>query len=50
MKYRVLIIVVLFCLILCCSKITYSLFHSENFFSIDDMEIAEKILKSRSKV
>lgn len=47
MKYRVLIIVVLFCLILCCSKITYSLFHSENFFSIDDMEIAEFIFETK---
>ena len=47
MKYRVLIIIVLFCMILCFSKITYSLFHSENFFSIGDMEIAEFIFDTK---
>ena len=47
MKYRVLIIVVLFCLILCFSKITYSLFHSETFFSIKNMEIAEFIFETK---
>ena len=47
MKHRVLIIVILFCLILCCSKITYSLFHSQTFFSIQNMEIAEFIFETK---
>lgn len=47
MKHRVVIIVILFCLILCCSKITYSLFHSETFFSIENMEIAEFIFETK---
>ena len=46
MKRRVLIIVILFCLIICCSKITYSLFHSETFFKIHNMEIAEFIFET----
>lgn len=47
MKHRVVIIVILFCLILCCSKITYSLFHSQTFFSIENMEIAEFIFETK---
>jgi len=47
MKHRVVIIVILFCLILCCSKITYSLFHSQTFFTIENMEIAEFIFETK---
>jgi len=47
MKHRVVIIAILFCLILCCSKITYSLFHSQTFFSIENMEIAEFIFETK---
>lgn len=47
MKYKVCIIVVLFCLILCFSKITYSLFNSESSFIIKDMEIAEFIFETK---
>lgn len=47
MKYRVLIIAILFCLILCFTTITYSLFNSEIFFSINDMEIAEFIFETQ---
>ena len=47
MKRRVVIIVILFCLIICFSKITYSLFHSEAFFSFENMEIAEFIFETQ---
>lgn len=47
MKYRVVIIVILFSLIICFSKITYSLFHSEAFFSLENMEIAEFIFETK---
>lgn len=47
MKYRVIIIVILFSLIICFSKITYSLFTSETSFSIENMEIAEFIFETK---
>lgn len=47
MKYRVLIIVILFGLIICFSKITYSLFTSEASFSFGNMEIAEFIFETK---
>lgn len=47
MKYRVVIIVILFCLIICFSKITYSLFQTETFFLLDNMEIAEFIFETK---
>ena len=47
MKYRVVIIVILFCLIVCFTTITYSLFTSETFFSLDNMEIAEFIFETK---
>ena len=47
MKNRVVIIVILFCLIICFSTITYSLFTSETFFSIQNMEIAEFIFETK---
>ena len=47
MKYRVLIIVILFGLITCFSTVTYSLFTSETSFSIKNMEIAEFIFETK---
>lgn len=47
MKYRVLIIVILFSLITCFSTITYSLFTSGTSFSIKNMEIAEFIFETK---
>ena len=47
MKRRIVIIVILFCQIICFSKITYSLFHSETFFSFENMEIAEFIFETQ---
>ena len=46
MKHRIVIIVILFCLILCCSKITYSLFTSKTSFSVRNIEIAEFIFET----
>lgn len=46
MKNRVAVIFILFCLIICCSKITYSLFTSESSFSIKNMGIAEFIFEA----
>ena len=47
MKNKVLIIVILFCLILCFSKITYSLFRSETTFVVGSKEIAEFIFETQ---
>ena len=47
MKKRIAIIVVLFCLCICFTKITYSLFTSETFFSLNNMEIAEFIFETK---
>ena len=47
MKYRIIIIVILFSLIICFSKITYSLFTSETSFSLENMEIAEFIFETK---
>lgn len=47
MRYRVIIIVILFSLIICFSKITYSLFTSETSFSLENMEIAEFIFETK---
>ena len=48
MKYKVLIILILFCFILCFSKITYSLFRSESAFFVGNTEIAEFIFDAQS--
>ena len=47
MKYKLLIILILFSLILCFTKITYSLFHSETSFVIENTEIAEFIFETQ---
>ena len=47
MKSKVLIIVILFCLILCFSKITYSLFRTETTFLVGNKEIAEFIFETK---
>ena len=47
MKYRIIIIAILFCLIVCFSKITYSLFQTESFFLLENMEIAEFIFETK---
>ena len=47
MKHRVIIIVILFSLIICFSKITYSLFHSETSFPLENMEIAEFVFETK---
>lgn len=47
MKKRIVLIVILFCLCISFSKITYSLFTFETFFSLDNMEIAEFIFETK---
>ena len=47
MKHKVIIIVILFSLIVCCTKITYSLFTSETSFLVGDGKIAEFILEAK---
>ena len=47
MKKRIALIVILFCLCICFSKITYSLFTSETYFTLDNMEIAEFIFETK---
>jgi len=46
MKHKVLIILTLFCLIICFTRITYSLFNSEASFSTENMKIAEFIFET----
>ena len=47
MKHKVIIIVILFSLIVCCTKITYSLFTSETSFLVGDGKIAEFIFEAK---
>jgi len=46
MKHKVLIILILFCSIICFTGVTYSLYNSETSFSIRDMRIAEFIFET----
>lgn len=47
MKHRVLIILILFCLIICFTGVTYSLFNYEVSFSTGNMKIAEFIFETK---
>ena len=47
MKRKVFIILILFSMIIGFTKITYSLFNSESYFLVDDMEIAEFIFDTK---
>ena len=47
MKNKLFIILILASLIMCFSKITYSLFHSETSFVIENREIAEFIFETK---
>lgn len=47
MKHRVLIIIVLFCLIVCFTGVTYSLFTSEASFAFGDMRVAEFVFETK---
>ena len=47
MKHRVLIIIILFCLIICFTGVTYSLFNYEVSFSSGNMEVAEFIFETK---
>ena len=47
MKRRIFIIVILFCMCVCFSTITYSLFTSEAHYSFGNMEIAEFIFETK---
>lgn len=46
MKYRLILIFILFGLIICFTGITYSMFNSESSFSVKNMQIAEFIFES----
>lgn len=47
MKHKVLIILTLFCLIICFTRITYSFFNSEASFLTTNMRIAEFIFETK---
>ena len=47
MKHRVFIILLLFSLIICFTGVTYSLFNSEKYFYVGNMEIAEFIFDTK---
>ena len=47
MKHRVFIIILLFSLIVCFTGVTYSLFNSENYLYVGNMEIAEFIFDTK---
>ena len=47
MKHRVFIILLLFSLIICFTGVTYSLFNSENYLYVGNMEIAEFIFDTK---